>query len=148
MLLKTRSTSPKRAHHRPRPPASSVIIKIMKTVFLCTPHKLGDLNHELITRIKNAGFEVLCAATHSPQDRSLKDIFETNVGLINKSDILVAVLKDYGKDLTWEVGYAYGKKMPTLGIDYSALEMDVMTYYSLDKIIKPEELETALVSLK
>jgi nucleoside 2-deoxyribosyltransferase len=120
----------------------------MKTIFLCTPHKLGDLNHELIARIKACGFEVLCAATHSPQDRPLKEIFDTNVGLIDKSDILVAVLKDYGKDLTWEVGYAYGKKTPTIGIDYTALETDVMTYYSLSKIVRPDELEAALESLK
>lgn len=116
----------------------------MKTVFLCTPHKLGDLNHELIARIEKCGFKVLCAVTHSPQDRTPKEIFETNVDLIRKSDILVAVLKDYGKDLTWEVGFAYALKMPTIGIDYSAQESDVMTYYSLDKIIKPEVLESAL----
>ncbi len=120
----------------------------MKTVFLCTPHKLGDLNHDLIARIKNCGFEVLCAATHSPQDKHFKEIFDTNVGLIDKSDILVAVLNNYGKDLTWEVGYAYGKKMPTLGLDFNALETDVMTYYSLNRIVKPEELEMALESFK
>ena len=90
------------------------------------------------------GFNVLCAATHSPQDRTPKEIFETNVELIRKSDVLVAVLKDYGKDLTWEVGFAYGMKMPTIGIDYNVQESDVMTYYSLDKIIKPEDLESAL----
>lgn len=44
----------------------------MKEVFLCTPHKLGNLNHELIDRIE----------------------------LIKHADIFVAVLKDYGKDLT------------------------------------------------
>jgi len=120
----------------------------MKTVFLCTPHKLGDLNNELIARIEKCGFEVLCAVTHSPQDRPLKDIFETNVELIRKSDIFVAVLKDYGKDLTWEVGFAYGMKMPTIGINYNALESDAMTYYSLEKIIRPEELETTLTELK
>jgi nucleoside 2-deoxyribosyltransferase len=117
----------------------------MKTVFLCTPHKLGDLNHELIARIKAVGFEVLCAVTHSPQDAAKSDMFKTNVDLIDRSDVLVAILKDYGKDLTWEVGYAYGKKMPTIGVDYNALDTDVMTYFSLDKIVKPEDLEKALM---
>ena len=68
--------------------------------------------------------------------------------LIRDADIFVAVLKDYGKDLTWEVGFAYGMKMPTIGINYNAFETDVMTYYSLDKIIKPEELEHTLSSMK
>lgn len=120
----------------------------MKTIFLCTPHKLGDLNHELIGRIGKCGFKVLCAVTHSPQDRSSKEIFDTNVGLIKAADIFVAVLKDYGKDLTWEAGMAYGMNMPTIGIDYNALETDIMTYYSLDKIIKPDELEDTLSSVQ
>lgn len=120
----------------------------MKTVFLCTPHKLGDLNHELIGRIEKCGFHVLSAVTHSPQDKSSKEIFDTNVALIKRSDIFVAVLKDYGKDLTWEVGMAYGIKMPMIGVNYNALETDVMTFYSLNKIIKPDELEETLLSMK
>lgn len=128
--------------------SQSSYIHRMKTVFLCTPHKLGELNYELIARIKDCGFEVLCAATHSPQDRTGKEIFDTNIDLIRRSDIFIAILKDYGKDLTWEVGMAYEKKMPTIGVDYNAQESDVMTYYSLDKIIKPEELEDTLSLMK
>lgn len=116
----------------------------MKTVFLCTPHKLGELNFELIKRIKTLGFEVLCAVTHSPQNVSHDQMFETNVGLIKKADIFVAVLKDYGKDLTAEVGMAYAWDMQRIGIDYTANEKDIMCYYALNKIIKPEELEETL----
>lgn len=116
----------------------------MKTVFLCTPHKLGELNFSLIERIKSQGFEVLCAVTHSPQDAPKDEMFKTNVDLIKRSDVFVAVLKDYGKDLTAEVGMAYAWKMPTLGIDYEAKDSDVMCYYALDEIIKPEQLEEAL----
>ena len=118
----------------------------MKTVFLCTPHKLGDLNHQLIDRIRKVGFEVLCAATHSPQDVPHKEMFATNVALIKRADIFVAVLKDYGKDLTAEVGMAYAWKIPCIGIDYEAKDTDVMSYYALNKIIKPEELEDTLKS--
>jgi len=119
----------------------------MKTVFLCTPHKLGDFNHELIDRIKKLGFEVLCAATHSPQDVPFDKMFETNVKLIRDADIFVAVLKDYGKDLTAEVGMAYAWDMPRIGVDYNALKDDVMCYYAFDKIIKPEELEQELLKI-
>jgi hypothetical protein len=120
----------------------------MKKVFLCTPHKLGKLNYELIERIKAVGFEVLCAVTHSPQNVPYDKMFKTNIDLIKKSDIFVAVLKDYGKDLTFEVGLAYGWNMPMIGLDFNALKSDVMTYYSIDKIIKPENLESELEKLK
>jgi len=75
-------------------------------------------------------------------------MFKTNVDLIRQSDIFVAVLKNYGKDLTAEVGMAYAWKMPSIGIDYEAQEADVMSYYALDKIIKPEQLEETLLKLK
>ncbi len=119
----------------------------MKTVFLCTPHKLGDLNFKIIDRIKKLGFNVLCAATHSPQNVSQKDIFGRNIELIKKSDIFVAVLKDYGKDLTAEVGMAYAWKMPTIGIDFNAKKEDIMTYYALDRIITLDELDEVLLGL-
>ncbi|HLD56781.1 MAG TPA: nucleoside 2-deoxyribosyltransferase [archaeon] len=116
----------------------------MKTVFLCTPHKLGSLNYDLIERIKKLGFNVLCAVTHSPQNVSFDEMFKTNINLIKSADIFVAVLKDYGKDLTAEVGMAFAWEKPTIGIDFNAKQNDVMCYYALDKVIKPEELENSL----
>jgi hypothetical protein len=120
----------------------------MKKVFLCTPHKLGELNHEYIDRIKKLGFEVLCAATHSPQDVPFNEMFKTNVDLIKRADIFVAILKDYGKDLTAEVGMAFAWNMPKIGIDYNANKKDVMSYYAFDKVINPDELEDVLNELK
>lgn len=116
----------------------------MKTVFLCAPHKLVEINRDLIKRIKNLGFEVLCAATHSPQNVPFNEMFQTNVALIKKADVFVAVLKDYGKDLTAEVGMVYAWGIPSIGIDYNANDADVMSYYALEQIIKPGELEEAL----
>lgn len=116
----------------------------MTKVFLCTPHKLGDLNYQLIDRIKKLGFEVLCAATHSPQDAPFNQMFETNINLIKQSDIFIAVLKDYGKDLTAEVDMAYAWKKPTIGLDFNANKNDVMSYYAFDKIIDPDQLEETL----
>src|SRR4030042_2342922 len=112
-------------------------MKDKKTVFLCTPHKLGDLNYELIKRIESLGFNVLCAVTHSPKNVPYNERFKKNVELIRKADIFIAVLKDYGKDLTAEVGMAYAWDMPRIGINYNAEEKDVMCYYALQKIIEP-----------
>ncbi len=116
----------------------------MKKVYLCTPHKLGVLNYELINRIKKLGFEVLCAVTHTPQNVSREEIFRMNAQLIKQADLFVAVLKDYGKDLTAEVGMAYGWGIPLIGIDYTAQKTDVMCFYAFDKIITPEDLEKTL----
>ncbi|MBI3466922.1 MAG: DinB family protein [Planctomycetes bacterium] len=116
----------------------------MKTVFLCTPLKLAELNQQLIERIKRIGFKVLCAMTDSPSDVSPDEMFRTNVGLIRRADFFVAVLKDYGKDLAAEVGMAYAWNMPTIGIDFNANEADVMCYHALDRVIKPGDLEETL----
>lgn len=116
----------------------------MKTVFLCTPHKLGDLNRELIERIKKIGFNVLCAVTHTPQDMPREEIFKKNVELIKNSDVFVAVLKNYGKDLAAEVGMAFAWEKPSIGIDFNAKAEDIMIYHAFYKIIKPEQLEETL----
>jgi nucleoside 2-deoxyribosyltransferase len=102
----------------------------VKNVFLCTPCKLGNLNLELIERIKKMGFKVSCAMTDTPQKMSYEKIFENNINLIKSADIFVAVLKDYGKDLTAEVGMAFAWGVPTLGLDYNANKDDVMSYYA------------------
>ena len=120
----------------------------MKTIYLCAPIKLGDLNHELIERIKNAGFKVLCAMTDTAQDLDYEEIFQRNVDLIRKSDLLVGVFNNYGKDLTAEVGMAYGISKPMIGLDYNADREDVMSYYALDEIIKPQKLEKTLEKYK
>jgi len=116
----------------------------MKTVFLRTPHKLGDLNNELIERIGKLGFKVLCAATHTPQNMTPEQIFKKNVELIKNSDIFVAVLKDYGKDLTAETGMAYAWGKPSIGIDFNAQPQDIMMYHAFSKVIKSEQLEEVL----
>ena len=120
----------------------------MKTVFLCTPHKLSDLNAQLVERIKSQGFNVLSAATHSPQNVPPEKIFRTNVDLIKKAEIFIAVLKDYGKDLTAEVGMAYAWNKPRIGLDFNAKKEDVMCYFAFDQIIKPEDLEKTLAKFK
>lgn len=114
------------------------------TVFLCTPGKLGRLNFELIERIEHLGFHVLCAVKDSPDDVPYDQMFRNNVALIQRSDLFVAVLKDYGKDLAAEVGMAYAWGKPRIGLDFDACKSDVMCYYALEKVVRPEELEETL----
>lgn len=116
----------------------------MKKVFLATPIKLDKLNHDIAKRLENIGFKVLSAHRHTmhlQKPEKFEELFEENVKMIKKSDIFVAVLKDYGKDLTAEVGMVYAWKKPAIGIDFDADVWDVMSYFAFDEIIKPEELE-------
>ena len=116
----------------------------MKTIYLCTPHKLGDFNRELAERIGRESFKIVGAFSHTPQDVTKKDIFDRNVELLKSADVFIAVFKDYGKDLTAEVGMAFAWNMPRFGIDYTALESDIMSFYGIGRIIKPEQLEETL----
>lgn len=75
-------------------------------------------------------------------------MFKTNVGLIKQADLFIAVLKDYGKDLTAEVGMAYAWNIPRIGIDFNAQRTDVMCFYAFDRLIKPEDLEETLSGFK
>ena len=117
----------------------------MTTVYLCTPHKLGPLNFEFIQRIEHLGFKVLCAARDTPQTIPLRERFTINDTHLKSCDIFVAILKDYGKDLTAEVGMAYALGKPMIGINYTALESDAMSYNAFNKIITPDQLETTLL---
>lgn len=117
----------------------------MKTIYLCTPHRLGDLNYRLIDKIERSGFKVLSAFTHTPQHAPPEKIFKRNIELIKTSDIFVAVLKDYGKDLAAETGMAYAWGKPTIGLDFNAQPHDIMVYNAFDKIVRLEQLEDALL---
>jgi len=120
-------------------------------VFLGIPHRLKNDKNRLIRKIESISmydkikFKVLCAANDSPQTGVSKDqIFNRNIELIKSSDIFVAYLINYGKDLTAEVGMSYAWDMPRVGIgpiNHKDIEKDVMSYYSLQKIISEGELE-------
>ncbi|MBI2600907.1 nucleoside 2-deoxyribosyltransferase [Candidatus Daviesbacteria bacterium] len=120
----------------------------MKTVYLCAPNKLGDLILKLIKRIEAQGFKVLSPFIHTNQHATNEEIFKRNIEMIKNADIFVVVLKEYGKDLTAEVGMAYAWGKPMVGIDYNADKNDVMAYYAFSEIIKPVALEKTLEKYK
>ena len=68
-------------------------------------------NAELAAAIRNGGHEVFL-----PQDKErgldAAGIFTTDVGGIDRADVLVAIMDGPAPDAgtAWEVGYAYGKK--------------------------------------
>ena len=97
----------------------------MRTVYLAASlfsEAELDFNRKLRDEIKSAGFNVFL-----PQEDSnnIKDertrqkiIFGKNEAAIQNSDIIVAVLDgtDVDSGTAWEIGYAYARGKPILGL--------------------------------
>lgn len=127
-----------------------------KVVFLCTARvnslsENDDLNASLAERIEKLGFQCIYAVRDTDQTMPKPHIHKVNINHIESSEIFIAVLKNYSKNLTFEVGYALalkrrlGKPQILLAIDFGETNPeDAMTIHSFDKIIKPEELEAEL----
>lgn len=121
-------------------------------VYVAAPNRLAALTRTIMDRIDRLGdFEAVSASTHTDQTLSPRAIFDRNVELIRGANLFVAVLKDYGKDLTAEVGMAYMLRRCdshvdrlTIGLDYTADPADVMSYHAFDNVVAPDQLETIL----
>jgi len=113
-------------------------------VYICSPNKHATVTRALLKQATEAGFEAVSAITHTDQTLTEQGIFQRNVELIRSSLFFVAVLLDYGKDLTAEVGMAYAWGKPSVGLNYNALSSDVMSYYALDDIVPPESFSEVL----
>ncbi len=113
-------------------------------VYICSPNKHATVTRALLKQATEAGFEAVSAITHTDQTLTEQGIFQRNVELIQSCPFFVAVLLDYGKDLTAEVGMAYAWNKNSVGLDYNALSSDVMSYYALDRVVPPESLSIIL----
>lgn len=121
-------------------------------VYVAAPNRLAALTRTIMDRIDRIGdFEAVSASTHTDQTLSPRAIFDRNVELIRGANVFIAVLKDYGKDLTAEVGMAYMLRRSdshidrfTVGLDYTVDPADVMSYHAFDKVVAPDQLETIL----
>lgn len=111
-------------------------------MFVSVPIKERQLGLAVEARVRNLGFNVLSAlGDTSPDDVAM---FESNVSLIARCHMFVAVLRNYGRDLAAEVGMAYAWRMPSIGVDFGDGKDDVMVRHALGRIVGPDELEEAL----
>lgn len=127
-----------------------------KVVYLCSARANSKpendcLNQTLADKIEKLGFGCIYADRDTDQTQLDNIVHATNKSHIINSEIFVAVLKNYSKNLAMEVGYAHARKelgqnpQVILGIDFRETNTDdLMTIQSFDKIIKLEELETEL----
>jgi nucleoside 2-deoxyribosyltransferase len=97
----------------------------MKTVYLAAPlfsDAECDFNRKLKSELHSIGFKVFLPQedsnnVHDKTDRQ-KIIFEKNLKGIERSDILVAVIDgaDVDSGTAWEIGYAFAKGKPVIGL--------------------------------
>ncbi len=97
----------------------------MKTVYLAAPlfsEAERDFNSKLRDKIKSAGFKVFLPQEDSNNIKDEKNrqeiIFNKNVAAIERSDIIAAVIDgtDVDSGTAWEIGYAFAKGKPVIGL--------------------------------
>lgn len=97
----------------------------MRTVYLAAPlfsEAELDFNRKLRDEMKNSGFNVFLPQEDSnnvkDRDDRQKIIFSKNEAAIEKSDMIVAVVDgaDVDSGTAWEIGYAYARGKPILGL--------------------------------
>jgi nucleoside 2-deoxyribosyltransferase len=97
----------------------------MKTVYLAAPlfsEAECDFNRKLRDLIKDEGFQVFLPQEDSNNIHVEKNrqeiIFNKNLAALDSSDIIVAVIDgaDVDSGTAWEIGYAYSKGKPVLGL--------------------------------
>jgi nucleoside 2-deoxyribosyltransferase len=97
----------------------------MKTVYLAAPlfsEAECDFNRKLKSELQSLGFQVFLPQedsnnVHDKPNRQ-KIIFNKNLKGIENSDILVAVIDgpDVDSGTAWEIGYAFAKGKPVIGL--------------------------------
>ncbi|VVB90724.1 Nucleoside 2-deoxyribosyltransferase [uncultured archaeon] len=97
----------------------------MRTVYLAAPlfsEAELDFNRMLRDKIKSCGFNVFLPQEDSNNVKDRDDrqmiIFSKNEAAIEKSDIIVAVVDgaDVDSGTAWEIGFAYARGKPILGL--------------------------------
>ncbi|MCZ7384368.1 MAG: nucleoside 2-deoxyribosyltransferase [Candidatus Methanoperedens sp.] len=97
----------------------------MKTVYLAAPlfsEAECDFNRKLKDLIIDEGFLVFLPQEDSNnihvEKKRQEIIFNKNLAALDRSDIIVAVIDgaDVDSGTAWEIGYAYSKGKPVLGL--------------------------------
>jgi len=107
----------------------------MKTVYLAAPlfsEAECDFNRKLRDELTSAGFNVFLPQEDSNNIKDNKDrqkiIFNKNLGGIERSDIIVAVIDgaDVDSGTAWEIGFAFarGKTVVGLRTDFRSLGIE------------------------
>jgi nucleoside 2-deoxyribosyltransferase len=114
-------------------------------IYINSSKKNRNINDKIISQLKRLKFKVLYPLKLTNQRQEKLRIFRSNLRLIKRADLMVVVLRGYGKDTAAEVGIAFGLGKDIIGIDFDADPKDVMVYNALTAVVKPENLSKVLV---
>ncbi|MGB9928114.1 MAG: nucleoside 2-deoxyribosyltransferase [Methanosarcina sp.] len=126
-----------------------------KTIYLASPlfsHAEVEYNRMLRDLFLKKGFSVFLPqedaedSTVEREKQNQETIFKACVTGINSSDIIVAVLDgvDVDSGTAWEIGYAYAKGKPVIGLrtDFRSLSdgiVNLMVEMTVDSLARDEE---------
>lgn len=132
-----------------------------KTIYLASPlfsHAELEYNRKLRDLLLKKGFSVFLPqedaedASVEREKQNQGTIFETCVAGINSSNIILAVLDgvDVDSGTAWEIGYAYAKGKPIIGLrtDFRSLSdgiVNLMVEMTVDALARDEEELTKII---
>lgn len=85
-------------------------------IFISSSLRNFELNRKIAEVLENNGYVVYLPQRDTPQSNDISSVFKANIDGIRSSDVVVAILVNYGRDLCFEVGYAYGIGKPVIGL--------------------------------
>ena len=74
------------------------------------------LNDLLAKLLEEEGFSTYLPQRDTPLVSDVKEVFEANIKAISSANIVVAVLVNHGRDLGFELGYAYALGKPIIAL--------------------------------
>lgn len=121
-------------------------------------------NEQLTQRIEAAGYDVFLPQRDSTDTKNMRkeqdaaELFRRNSEAIDRADLVIAIL-DGGSDVdsgtAWEIGYAYAKNIPVMGMrtDFRTLGIEGTVNLMIEKtliklVYSTDKLLTELENMK
>ncbi|ODV49272.1 nucleoside 2-deoxyribosyltransferase-like protein [Methanohalophilus euhalobius] len=123
-----------------------------------------NFNEQLTEKIESAGYDVFLPQRDSTDTKSMRkeqdaaELFRRNSEAIDRADLVIAIL-DGGSDVdsgtAWEIGYAYAKNIPVMGMrtDFRTLGIEGTVNLMIEKtliklVYSTDKLLTELENMK
>lgn len=123
-----------------------------------------NFNEQLTEKIESAGYDVFLPQRDSTDTKNMRkeqdaaELFRRNSEAIDRADLVIAIL-DGGSDVdsgtAWEIGYAYAKNIPVMGLrtDFRTLGIEGTVNLMIEKtliklVYSTDKLLTELENMK
>jgi len=115
-------------------------------VYISSSLRNTELNREVAEVLERAGYRVYLPQRDAPVTDTSAEVFTSNIKALRRADVIVAILVNYGRDLAFELGFAYALGKPIIALaEANEYLRDEMVANSLTKVVKTlEELGSEL----